>query len=424
MKVLVIGSGAREHALAERIAESHIVTEVLCAPGNGGTAQVARNVALECDSPASIVALARREGAGLVVVGPEAPIVAGVADELADAGVDVFAPPRAAAVLEGSKAFAKRFMARHGIATAAFGVFDDPALAHAYVERHADTALVVKADGLAAGKGVIVTSSVAEAHAAIDTVMRERAFGAAGTTVVIEERLVGQEVSFHVVLDGRRHVPLCAVQDHKAVGDGDRGPNTGGMGAYSPPPVVTSEVQERILRDIVEPTVKGLAAEALPYRGVLFIGLMIVKGVPYVLEYNVRFGDPEAQVILARYGGDIMPLLLGAARGDASAVEPSWQAPCAMCVVLAAGGYPGPYMTGTVIEGLDRVSALPGVRLHHAGTRRQSGQVLTHGGRVLGVTAVGLTIDVVAERAYQAVDCIRFAGMHFRRDIGHHARRS
>lgn len=422
MRVLVLGSGAREHTLAERIAASAEVSAVICAPGNGGTASCAENVAVDVEDPAAVLALAEHEHVDFVVIGPEAPLVAGVADRLVAAGILVFGPPAAAAALEGSKALAKRFMARHGIQTAAFGVFDEIEKAHAFVDQQ-EGPLVVKADGLAAGKGVIVCDSVAQAHGAVDQLMGERVFGAAGARVVIEARLWGQEVSFHVVMDGQRCVTLCAAQDHKAIGDGDTGPNTGGMGAYSPPPIVTPEVEQRILHDIVEPTVSGLAADGLGYRGALFIGLMIVEGVPYVLEYNVRFGDPETQVMFARYAGDVMPLLLGAARGDLSQVKPRWAAPCAMCVVLAAKGYPGHYEKGAVIHGLDRIADLADVRALHAGTVRDAqGVVRTSGGRVLGITAIGPTIDAVAKRAYEGVAQIHFDGMQYRRDIGHHAR--
>ena len=421
MKVLVVGSGAREHALARKIASSAQVSAVLCAPGNAGTAEIAQNVALDVNDPAAIVAFAREQNVDFVVVGPEAPLVAGAVDALSAAGILAYGPTREAAALEGSKALSKRFMARHGIPTAAFGIFDDPAQAHQYIDA-ANTKLVVKADGLAAGKGVIVCRDATQAHQAVDSIMVERAFGEAGNTVVIEERLSGQEVSFHVVLDGKRFVALCAAQDHKAIGDGDTGPNTGGMGAYSPPLVVTPEVEQKIVREVVEPSVAGLRADEIDFRGTLFIGLMIVDGAPMVLEYNVRFGDPETQVIMARLAGDVMPLLLGASRGDLSQVSLQWEAPAAMCVVLAAAGYPGNYDKGAIIAGTDAAAALPGVQVLHAGTRLQDGNVVTNGGRVLGVTAIGDTIDEVADLVYRAVNLIHFPGMQYRRDIGHHAR--
>lgn len=421
MRVLVVGSGGREHALVSKIAQSGLVSEVLCAPGNGGTAQIARNCPVDVESVAALTTLAREEAVDFVVIGPEAPLVLGAADALREAGVLVFGPGREAAQLEGSKAFAKAFIERHGLATAAARVFEDAVQAHAYLDT-LTVPPVIKADGLAAGKGVVVAQTIAEAHAAVDAMMGERAFGEAGATVVIEERLVGQEVSFHVVLDGSTYVPLVAAQDHKAVGDGDTGPNTGGMGAYSPPPVVTPDVEQRILQDIVEPTVQGLKTDGLTFRGVLFIGLMIVEGVPYVLEYNVRFGDPETQVLLARWGGDVLPLLLGAAKGTLQGVASEPGPACAMCVVLTAPGYPGSYPKGAPIAGLDQVATVSQVNVIHAGTRVQDGAVVTAGGRVLGVTAAGATVDEVAQKAYRAIDQLHFDGMHFRRDIGHHAR--
>jgi phosphoribosylamine--glycine ligase len=419
--VLVLGGGGREHALVARIARSPQVGRVLCAPGNGGTAAIARNLALDPEDPAAVVAAAKAHAVGLVVVGPEGPLVAGVADALREAGIDVFGPSQAAARLEGSKVWSKRFMLRHGVPTAPAESFDDAdaAIAHA---RAAGVPLVVKADGLAAGKGVIVPGSVDETVDAIERIMRRREVGAAGSSVLLEHMLVGQEVSYHVVIDGSRFVALAPAQDHKRVRDGDQGPNTGGMGAYSPPPIVTPEIERKILERVVKPTLAGLATERLEYRGALFIGLMIVDGEPLVIEYNARFGDPETQVLLARLGGDVMPLLLGAARGDLSSVQLSWEAKAAMCVVLAAPGYPGGYPKGAVIEGLVEAAAVPGVEVLHAGTRVEGGRVLTAGGRVLGVTARGGSVDEAADRAYTAAARVRFDGVHYRRDIGHHAR--
>jgi phosphoribosylamine--glycine ligase len=357
----------------------------------------------------------------LVVVGPEAPLVAGVADALRAAGTDVFGPGRAAARIEGSKVWSKQFMQRHGVPTAPAKSFEEADAAIAYA-RDAGVPLVVKADGLAAGKGVIVPSSVDETVDAIERIMRKRELGAAGSSVLLEHKLVGQEVSYHVVLDGTRFVALAPAQDHKRVGDGDRGPNTGGMGAYSPPPVVTAEVERKILERVVRPTLAGLKKEGLDYRGVLFVGLMIVDGEPLVIEYNARFGDPETQVMLARLGGDVMPLLLGAARGDLSQVRVEWEAKAATCVVLAAPGYPGSYPKGSPIDGLTEAAAVPGVEVLHAGTRLEADRVVTAGGRVLGVTARGASVDEACERAYAAVARVRFEGVHYRRDIGHHAR--
>ena len=422
MCVMVLGSGAREHALAARIARSPLVREVLCAPGNGGTAAIARNLAVDPEDGAAVVALAREHAVDFVVIGPEAPLVAGVADALRAAGILAFGPSRAAAQLEGSKIFSKQFMQRHGIPTAAAWTFDDPDAAIAHARAHGKP-LVVKADGLAAGKGVVVTASVDETVQAIERAMRAREFGAAGSRVVLEECLFGQEVSYHVVIDGQRFLALAPAQDHKRLLDGDRGPNTGGMGAYSPPPVVTAEVEAKILARVVQPTLAGLRADGIEYRGALFIGLFVADGEPYVIEYNARFGDPETQVLLARYAGDVLPLLLGAARGDLSGVEVSWDAPCALAVVIAAEGYPGAYRKGTPIRGLAAAQALDGVEIFHAGTRLEGDTVVTAGGRVLSVTARGADIDAAAALAYTAAARIELDGAQYRHDIGHHARK-
>jgi phosphoribosylamine--glycine ligase len=421
MKVLVVGSGGREHAIVSRIAQSQGVTEVLCAPGNGGTAAIAENVPVAAEDVHGIVELARERGVGFVVVGPEAPLVAGLVDALEEAGIEAFGPKRVAAQLEGSKSFSKAFMERHGVPTARSATFTDVDAAIAYARAHAK-ALVVKADGLAAGKGVVVARSVEETVEAIERTMRAREFGAAGDKVVLEEILVGEEVSFHVLIDGEHSLALAAAQDHKRLCDGDEGPNTGGMGAYSPPPVVTAEVERKILERVVAPTVAGLKKDGIPFRGVLFVGLMIDNGEPYVLEYNTRFGDPETEVLLARFDGDLLALMRACAQGKLDTVKLSWKAPCALCVVLAAGGYPGSYEKGRVITGLDAAAKLDDVQVLHAGTKRDGDNVVTSGGRVLAVTAKGTDIDRVAERAYEAVARIAFDGMQYRRDIGHHAR--
>lgn len=421
MKILVVGGGAREHALVRALARSPEAHEVLAAPGNAGIAREARCEPVRADDIAGLVALAMREKVGLVVVGPEAPLVAGLADDLAHKGVLVFGPSALAARLEGSKVFAKQFMARHGVPSAGFEIFDDAERAEEYV-RAAGRPLVVKADGLAGGKGVVVASEPSEACAAIDRMMRQRIFGDAGARVVIEERLGGEELSFHIVCDGERFVVLGGAQDHKRVGEGDTGPNTGGMGAYSPVPMLTPDLEARVLREIVEPTLKGLRAEGIVFRGVLFIGLMIDAGVPRVLEYNVRFGDPECAVLLERLDGDVLPLLLGAARGDLSSAHVSISPDAAIAVVMAAEGYPGSPRTGDPIVGLDEAAKVPGVVVLHAGTRTEAGAVVTAGGRVLTITARGANLDEAAARAYEAVARIHFRGAHYRRDIGWRAR--
>lgn len=422
MRVLIVGGGAREHALAWRLSQDAEV-ELIGAPGNAGMATLGRIAPVDPTNAAEVVTLAKKESADLVIVGPEAPLVAGVVDALRDSGIDAFGPDREAARLEGSKVFSKQFMSRHAIPTAGFAGFDDPDAATRYIEE-ANRPLVVKADGLAAGKGVIVAANAAEAVGGVDRIMRERAFGEAGDRVLIEECLVGQEVSYHVVSDGRRFVPLAPAQDHKRAYDGDLGPNTGGMGAYSPPPVVTAEVEQKILDRVIEPTLKGMADEGRPFRGALFVGLMIVEGEPMVLEYNTRFGDPECQTLVTRWKGSIAPLIVGSATGDLGTLQPQWEAPASLCVVLASGGYPGSYEKGNVIRGLDAASEIPGVTVFHAGTALRDDAVVTSGGRVLSVTATGETIDQAAERAYAAADRIDFDGKQLRRDIGWRARTS
>jgi phosphoribosylamine--glycine ligase len=420
MRALIVGGGAREHALAWRLSQDEDV-EVIGAPGNAGIAAIGRVAPIDPTNAADVVALAKKESADLVLVGPEAPLVAGVVDALHENGIDAFGPDREAAQLEGSKIFSKEFMSRHDIPTAGFAVFDDPDSATQYIEQ-ADRPLVVKADGLAAGKGVIVASDAAEAISGVDRIMRDRAFGEAGDRILIEECLVGQEVSYHVVSDGRRFIPLAPAQDHKRAYDGDRGPNTGGMGAYSPPPVVTADVEQKILARVIEPTLQGMADEGRPFRGALFVGLMVVEGEPLVLEYNTRFGDPECQTLMTRWKGSIAPLIVGSATGDFGELRPQWEAPASLCVVLASGGYPGSYEKGKVIRGLGAASEIDQVTVFHAGTAMRGADVVTSGGRVLSVTAIGDTIDQAAERAYAAADCIEFEGKQLRRDIGWRAR--
>lgn len=418
MRVLILGGGGREHALAWKIAQSARVTAVLAAPGSDAMGGVATCFpAVKAGDTEAVIALARAERVDLVVVGPEDPLAAGIADRLAAAGFAVFGPSGAAARLEGSKAFAKEFMRRHGIPTADFAIFDalEPARAHV---RARGGPCVVKADGLAAGKGVAVCDGPAEAERALDEMMGARRFGAAGARVVIEERMGGQEVSYYAISDGTHVVPLAGAQDHKRALDGDRGENTGGMGAYSPAPVFTPEVEKRVLETIVHPAIRGLAAEGTPFRGVLFVGLMIDAGVPRVVEFNVRFGDPETQPLLMRMDGDLVPLLDAAARGGLEGVAaPAWHG-AAVCVVLASGGYPRDYATGKPIQGLDAAERAADVVVFHAGTKRgPDGGFVTAGGRVLGVCARGENVAEARARAYAACAPIEFEGMHLRRDI-------
>jgi phosphoribosylamine--glycine ligase len=419
MRILILGGGGREHALAWKIAQSPRVATVLAAPGSDAMSAVATCFpAVKAGDFDAVLALAKAERADLVVVGPEDPLAAGIADRLAGAGFAVFGPSAAAARLEGSKAFAKEFMRRHAIPTADFAVFDSLEAARAHV-RSLGGPCVVKADGLAAGKGVAVCDGPAEAERALDEMMGARRFGAAGARVVIEERMSGQEVSYYAISDGTHVVPLAAAQDHKRALDGDRGENTGGMGAYSPAPVFTPAVEKRVLEEIVHPAIRGLAAEGTPFRGVLFVGLMIdAAGTPRVIEFNVRFGDPETQPLLLRLAGDLVPLLDAAARGGLESVAaPEWHG-AAVCVVLASGGYPRDYASGKPITGLDAAATHADVVVFHAGTRRgPDGGFVTAGGRVLGVCARGASVAAARARAYAACAPIAFEGMQMRRDI-------
>jgi phosphoribosylamine--glycine ligase len=420
-RVVVVGGGAREHAIARALVAEGC--DVIVAPGNAGTAAIGRNAKVSATDVEGLVRLARAEDASLVVVGSEAPLALGLVDALGAVGILAFGPSREAARLESSKAFMKRFLKRHGVATAPFEVFERPAEARAYVQR-ASRPLVVKADGLAAGKGVVVASTTEEALAAIDSMMVAATFGDAGRTVVIEEVLPGEEVSFHVVSDGERFVVLPPAQDHKRVRDGDQGPNTGGMGAYAPAPVVSPAMHDAIVNRIIEPTLAGLMREGTPFRGALFAGIMVVSGDPVVLEFNVRFGDPEATVLVPLYEGNWLDLLEGAAKGRLAPTPPV-RAPsrAALSVVLAAEGYPEAPVLGDVIHGLER--PLPeGTTVHHAGTAlRADGAVVTAGGRVLTVTGVDDSLEGAASRAYAATRQIAFRGAHCRSDIGARALR-
>jgi len=419
MKLLVIGSGGREHAIAWRLAQSPKVSRVYVAPGNAGTAREDGLFNVEITGISELVKFARGEGIETTVVGPEGPLAAGVVDAFRAAGLRIFGPTQAAAQLEASKDFAKKFMARHRIPTAAYDTFTDARTAHAYIDKHG-APIVIKADGLAAGKGVVVATTAAEAHEAIDMMLDGNKLGDAGHRVVIEEFMQGEEASFIVMVDGKNVLPLASTQDHKRIFDGDLGPNTGGMGAYSPAPVVTPEVHSRAMREIIMPTVKGMASDGVPYAGFLYAGLMIGEdGAPRVVEFNCRLGDPETQPIMLRLKSDFLELVESAIDGTLDRAEPDWDRRAALGVVLAAAGYPEAPRKGDEIKGL----AKDGDDFHvfHAGTALKDGKVVTNGGRVLCVTALGDKVKIAAERAYEVADKIRFDGMQYRKDIGHRA---
>jgi len=417
MNVLILGSGGREHALAWKIAQSPQVGRLYCAPGNPGIAQVAECVPLGVNDFEGLIAFAKEHAVELTVVGPEDPLARGITDRFAEAGLTVFGPTAAAARLESSKVFAKEFLLRHGIPTAAYAEFDDADAAVAYIEEHG-APLVVKADGLAAGKGVVVAMDTAAAVSAVREMMVGRVFGDAGAKVVVEECLFGEEASILAFSDGTTVVPMVASQDHKPVFDGDQGPNTGGMGAYSPAPVVTDALMEEITRTIVAPAVAGMRADGTPYVGVLYAGLMMTASGPKVIEFNCRFGDPETQVVLPRMKTDLVTVLLACCRGELATAPLEWQDGACVSVVMASGGYPKDYEKGKVITGIDVAEALPGVTVFHAGTQMRDGAVVTNGGRVLNVTATGGSVREAIDMAYAAVERIQFEGAHFRRDIG------
>jgi phosphoribosylamine---glycine ligase len=421
VNILVVGSGGREHALAWKIGQSPRVAKVFVAPGNPGTALDPALTNVDITDIPALFEFAQREHVALTVVGPEAPLAAGIVDAFRAAGLKVFGPTRAAAQLESSKDFAKAFMARHGLPTAVYETFTDASAARDYVTARG-APIVIKADGLAAGKGVVVATTVAEAHTAIDAMLVDNAMGAAGARVVIEEFLPGEEASFIVMVDGTHVLPLASSQDHKRVGDGDTGPNTGGMGAYSPAPIVTPAMHARIMREVILPAVNGMMADGIPYTGFLYAGVMIdAAGTPRVLEFNCRMGDPETQPIMARLKSDFVDLLEHAVNGTLDAVDAAWDRRAALGVVLAAPGYPEAPRKGAVIAGLDQVSAEahPDVQVFHAGTAVRDGQVVVNGGRVLCVTALGDSVRQAQRAAYAAVSAIRFEGMQYRTDIGH-----
>jgi phosphoribosylamine--glycine ligase len=416
MNVLLIGSGGREHALAWKLSASPLLTKLYCAPGNGGIAEVAECVPVAVADHTAVIRFCADNSIDLVVVGPEAPLVAGLVDDLTTAGIKCFGPKMAAAQLEGSKGFTKDLCAEFDIPTAAYGRFTDAASAKAYLVGQ-KLPIVVKADGLAAGKGVTIATTRAEAEAAIEACFAG-AFGKAGSEVVVEEFLEGEEASFFALVDGKHAMALVAAQDHKRVGDGDTGPNTGGMGAYSPAAVMTSEMIDRTMRDIIEPTVAAMAERGAPFKGVLFAGLMITADGPKLIEYNARFGDPETQVLMMRLQSDLLPALLASVDGTLDSLDLRWRDDAALTVVLAANGYPDSPEVGTEIKGVEAAAAVEGVQIFHAGTRREGDRLLAHGGRVLNVTARGRTVAEAQARAYAAAGRIDWPGGFYRHDIG------
>jgi phosphoribosylamine---glycine ligase len=422
MRILIAGGGGREHALAWRLRRDPSVAALFCAPGNAGIAAIAETVAIDPADPDALLALTKRASIDLTVIGPELPLDRGVVDRFRAAGQRIFGPPRAAAQLECSKAFAKSFMARHGIPTARYRVCESSAEARGTIASgEFGFPVVLKADGLAAGKGVVVAADRTEADAAIHAAMDERQFGAAGARLVIEECLVGPEVSFFALCDGTRALPIASAQDHKRIFDGDQGPNTGGMGAFAPSPLLDAPAQAQIMREIVDPVLRGLRAEGSEYCGFLYAGLMMTCAGPKVIEYNVRFGDPEAQAVLPLIDGDLASLLAAAADGDLRRHAVTLHEGVSVAVVLAAGGYPGAVTAGAPISGLAAAARVPGVTLFHAGTARRGDDVVTAGGRVLTVVATAESYQTSIARAYKAVELISFEGMQYRRDIGRKA---
>jgi len=422
MKVLVVGGGGREHALVWKIAQSPKVSKVFCAPGNAGISRLATLVPIKANDLEGLLVFALKEKIDLTVVGPEDPLTRGVVDLFESKGLRIFGPNRKAAEIEGSKAFAKEIMKKYGIPTASFKTFKKRAEAVTYLQSQ-KLPIVVKADGLAAGKGVIVCKTLEEAIRSVDQIMVEKVFGDAGKQVIIEECLVGEEASFIAFTDGKTIIPTASSQDHKAVFDGDEGPNTGGMGAYSPAPVVTPKVHEKIMNEILRPVIDGMAKEGRPCKGALYAGVMVSEGQPKVLEFNARFGDPETQPVLMRMKSDIVPVLEACCHGTLSEQRIEWDKRASVCVVMASGGYPGDYEKGKKIQGLEDVSRMKDVYVFQAATAMDQNGIVTNGGRVLGVTGLGEDIPKAIERTYQAVRKISWDGVHYRNDIGQKALR-
>jgi phosphoribosylamine--glycine ligase len=420
MRVLVVGGGGREHALVWKIAQSARVTRIYCAPGNAGISEQATIVPIKANDLKGLLEFSLKEGIDLTVVGPEDPLTQGIVDLFESKGLLIFGANKKAAEIEGSKAFAKEMMKKYHIPTAFYEIFDDRNEAVKYIRKQG-APIVIKADGLAAGKGVIVCKTIEEAIQSVNRIMVEKIFGEAGKRVVVEEYLIGEEASYIAFTDGKAILPMASSQDHKPIFDGDQGPNTGGMGAYSPAPVVTGEVNEKIIEKVLRPIIYGMGEEGRTYKGVLYAGLMIHEGHPKVLEFNARFGDPETQPVLMRMKGDIVPILEACMRGTLSQHRIEWDRRASICVVMASKGYPGDYERGKAIKGLEEVSRMEGVFVFHAGTSLKGDQVLTNGGRVLGVTGLGEDIPRAIERTYQAVKKISWDGFHYRTDIGQKA---
>jgi phosphoribosylamine--glycine ligase len=417
MKVLIIGGGGREHALAWKVSQSPRVRKIYAAPGNAGIAQLAECAPVKAEDIPGLLSFAQSKAVDLTIVGPEGPLSAGIVDEFQKAGLPVFGPSRKAAEIEANKAFTKDLMKKYRIPSADYGVFTDKAAAEDHVRR-TGAPIVVKAAGLAAGKGVVVAETVDEAIAALDMIMAKKTFGAAGDVVVIEECLRGEEASFMAFTDGKTVVPMASSQDHKRVFDADKGPNTGGMGAYSPAPVVTKKLEKQVMDKVMIPTVRAMEKEGRLFKGVLYAGLMINDGTAKVLEFNARFGDPETQPVMARLESDLIDIIEGILGGRLSKMEIRWKPDSAVCVVMASAGYPGSYEKGVEITGIEKAAALPGVMVFHSGTARRNGKVVTDGGRVLGVTGLGASVAAAIDRAYAGVRDIYFEGAHYRHDIG------
>ncbi|MZH14895.1 MAG: phosphoribosylamine--glycine ligase [Nitrospinae bacterium] len=420
MQVLVIGGGGREHALVWKIKQSPRVEKVFCAPGNAGTGEIAENVPIAADDIKSLLDFALQKKIGLTVVGPEQPLVLGIVDQFEKEGLRIFGPNERAAKLEGSKSFSKDMMDKYGLPTAEYKTFTSPENAADYIKTKKGP-LVVKADGLAAGKGVLICQTEDEALAAVDSIMGKKSFGEAGDQIVVEEFLEGQEVSVLAFCDGQTVLLMDSAQDHKAAYDGDKGPNTGGMGAYSPAPVFSEIMRQKVRDKIMLPMIRAMQKEGRVYKGILYAGLMLTKTGPQVLEFNARFGDPETQPLLVRMENDIIPVFEACIDGTLDQCQLGWKEESSVCVVMAAEGYPGSYEKGKPISGLKEANALPGVVVFHAGTKEKDGEVLTHGGRVLGVTATGADTPTSITRAYEAVNKIQWQGIHFRKDIGNKA---